>query len=250
MKIVSWNLRCLWDGDGINSFIHRAGFIYDKIKSEAPDVIGFQEVTEKSLDVMKKLLPDYEFYGSFRTENYDGEGVYIAFLKEKFALFGGDIFWLSPTPFVAGSRFRGQSECPRICAIAEIRNVKTNEIIRVANLHLDHISEKAMLDGIKCAMDRITVKNGEHKLPTVVMGDYNATPDSEVIEYCDKVAGFMDLTKEVGGTYHDFGRRTAKKIDYIYATKEIYGKNYKSYLWTDSHEGIYLSDHYPVVVEY
>ena len=73
MKIVTWNLRCIWSGyDGIYSFVHRAGIIYDKIMMEMPDVIGFQEVTVDSLQLMKRMLPEYEFFGSFREENFIG----------------------------------------------------------------------------------------------------------------------------------------------------------------------------------
>ena len=45
MKVLSFNIRCPWrDRDGINDFIHRAGLIYDKIETEQPEVIAFQEV--------------------------------------------------------------------------------------------------------------------------------------------------------------------------------------------------------------
>ena len=37
MKIVSFNLRCVWQGDGINAFIFRAGMIYDKIMRDQAD---------------------------------------------------------------------------------------------------------------------------------------------------------------------------------------------------------------------
>lgn len=32
MKIVTWNIRWSWDGDGINSFIHRAGYLREDKK--------------------------------------------------------------------------------------------------------------------------------------------------------------------------------------------------------------------------
>ena len=44
MKITTFNIRCKFDTDGINSFVHRAGFIFHKIQKEKPDVIAFQEV--------------------------------------------------------------------------------------------------------------------------------------------------------------------------------------------------------------
>ena len=62
MKIVTFTLRCAWRGDGINSFIHRAVAIYEKILAEKPTVIAFQEVIPASLEVLKRLLPEYEFF--------------------------------------------------------------------------------------------------------------------------------------------------------------------------------------------
>ena len=54
MKILSFNIRCPWkDRDGKNDFIHRAGLIYDKIETEQPDVIAFQEVKRPSTLICK-----------------------------------------------------------------------------------------------------------------------------------------------------------------------------------------------------
>ena len=39
IKIVSFNLRSQYTGDGINAFVHRAGLIYEKIKQEKPDIV-------------------------------------------------------------------------------------------------------------------------------------------------------------------------------------------------------------------
>ena len=42
LKIVSYNLRSVWDGDGANAFPNRAGGILEKIREEKPDVIEGQ----------------------------------------------------------------------------------------------------------------------------------------------------------------------------------------------------------------
>ena len=41
MKIVTFNLRSRYKGDGINSFVHRAVLLCDKIEEERPDIIAF-----------------------------------------------------------------------------------------------------------------------------------------------------------------------------------------------------------------
>ena len=63
VKIVSFNLRCVWKGDGINAFIFRAGMIYDKIMREMPDVLAFQEMSVDHLKLLQRMLPEYDFCG-------------------------------------------------------------------------------------------------------------------------------------------------------------------------------------------
>ena len=115
MKIVTFNIRCLWDGDGINSFLHRAGLILNKIDEERPDIIAFQEVTDKIADFLRDNLCAYEIVGHGRNADYFGEGVYFAYRRETVRLFELNSFWLSDAPHVPASRYDGQSSYPRTC---------------------------------------------------------------------------------------------------------------------------------------
>ena len=49
LKVVTFNLRITVD-DGINIWQNRVTHIINKIKNEAPDMIGFQELTNISLN--------------------------------------------------------------------------------------------------------------------------------------------------------------------------------------------------------
>ena len=95
MKIVTFNLRCVYEKwDGINSFIHRAGLIYEKVNAEKPDIIAFQEVVGKSLEMLTKLLPEYLFLGHFRNADYSGEGVFTAIRRDEIEVLGFEDFGL------------------------------------------------------------------------------------------------------------------------------------------------------------
>lgn len=59
MKITTSNLRCVWEGDGVNAFVNRAGLILEKIAAAKPDVIGFQEGTVPILAFLDRNMPDY-----------------------------------------------------------------------------------------------------------------------------------------------------------------------------------------------
>ncbi len=256
LKLVSFNLRCLWTGDGINGFVHRAGRILDKIDTEMPDVICFQECTEKMRDFFLRHLPEYEFHYQGRNEDLNGEGLAFALRKDTIELITTDRFWLSPTPFVPGSRFEEQSTCPRICQIIMARMKKDNKVFRVYNNHLDHQSDKARILGITAVMERVKSDFLQFECPCFILGDFNAEPESEPIAYCNNYKEFpiVDLTKAVPRTFHQFGAllnsdEATRKIDYIYCNSATAEKPHEVTVWDDEIHGIYLSDHYPLCLE-
>lgn len=247
LKIVTFNIKCDWKTDSINSFMHRAGLVFEKVMKEMPEIILFQEIKAEHLELLRRMFPEYDFYGHFREKDYSGEGLYTAVLKSRIQLLGYDSYWLSPTPYVPGSRFENQSECPRICITTKLRDKKTGKIFKTLNVHLDHISDEARIDGIKLILDRAAKEREYENIPLIIGGDFNAYPDSETIRYCneyDKIE-LHDITDKIGATFHDFGS-AAVKIDYIYVTKDILPYVKSTGIWDDSNAGIYLSDHYPV----
>lgn len=247
IKIVTFNIKCDWKTNSINSFMHRAGLVFEKIMKELPEVILFQEIKKEHLELLKRMLPEYDFFGHFREKDYSGEGLYTAILKSRMQLLGYNSYWISPTPYLPGSRFENQSECPRICISTKIRDTKTNKIFRVLNVHLDHISDEARIEGIKLILDMVRNEQKNDNIPLIIGGDFNAEPDSETIKYCNeyKDIELHDITDKINITFHDFGS-AAIKIDYIYVTKDILPCAKSAYIWNDSNAGIYLSDHYPV----
>ena len=253
MKIVTFNVRSSWNHDGINSMIHRAGMIYEKIEQERPEVVAFQEIREKHLAILERLMPDYTFCGQLRNADYGGEGVYTAIRNESLQLLGLETFWLSPTPYVAGSRYENQSMCPRICVMTQVRNKKNGQLMRIYNLHLDHESEEARVLGMKSVLDYVTEQNKKKVLPSVILGDFNANPNSEAIAMCHAYEGdsLRDLTADIPTTFHNFGRMEKDcKIDYIFVSPSLAEACTEVVAWTDELDGIYLSDHYPVCASF
>lgn len=250
IQIVTFNLRCVWQGcDGINDFIHRAGMVYDKIMHELPDVILFQEMIAPHLTLLRRMLPEYAFYGHFRDSDYNGEGVFTAVRRDRMEMLGMDSYWLSPTPYVPGSRYENQSVCPRTCLTVVVRDTQTGARIRTLNTHLDHISDEARILGIRQILARLKEDSAKDGLPFVLAGDFNATPDSDTIRFCNTYTALpmTDVTAEIPVTFHDWGR-AAEKIDYIYVPQAMHDAVQSVAAWTDETNGIYLSDHYPVAM--
>ena len=255
IKFVTFNLRCVWKDwgyDNENAFVHRAGFVYDKITSELPDVIVFQEVPDTHIKLMERMLPEYAFYGQFRDEHFEGEGLYTAIRKERLQVLSFDTYWISPTPYVPGSRYENQSDCPRICVTVKVRDKVSGNIFRTFNVHLDHISDEARVLGMNCVLDRLEYYLADDDIPFIIAGDFNAKPDSKVIDMCNhyEKRPIFDATAKLPESFHDWGKRKDCKIDYIYMSQNFKDKVKASYIWDDEHTGIYLSDHYPVCVEF
>lgn len=252
MKIVTFNLRSVWIGDGINGFIHRAGMILDKIDTERPDVICFQEAIEKHADFLTRHLPEYQLVYNGRTVNRRGEGLITAVRKDSVEVLGQDCFWLSPTPDVPGSRYEQQSDCPRVCQAMLLRMKGADEPFYVYNNHLDHRGDQARIMGIRQVMERVKKDQERAKLPVFIMGDLNATPESETVQYLYGYSDFpvTELTDKFELTFHNYGNKQPPyRIDYIFADEKTAKLPYQIGLWADELDGIYLSDHYPICLE-
>ena len=242
MKFVTFNIRCQPYLDGINAFIHRAGMIYDKIQKETPDVVCFQEVVPFQLEFLQKSLPEYDIRGSFNGKKDEQEGLFIAVRKKTLEITGLETIWLSPTPQIEGSRFEDASPYPRICVSTRLKEKETDKSFRVYNTHLDHRSEQARNKGLSMILGLISEHWEKAQIPYLFTGDFNAQKDSETIELCKDM---VEFTANITDTFHGFGtKHNYGKIDYIFASSGV--KCLEVAKWEDCHDGIYLSDHYPI----
>lgn len=245
---ATFNLRCDTPADGGNSFQHRKGFILDKLAAEAPDVVGFQELTPPMREWLERYLPQYHFAGHGRGADYQDEANCVAYRKETLELLALDCFWLSPTPTVPGSRYEGQSPCPRICVCTVLKHKKSRRPFRFYNTHLDHEGEEAQAKGLRQILARIAADQTQSPLPVVLTGDFNFTPQSPnggIVAACAQPR-LIDLAAKIPGTYHEFGRIAPMKIDYLYVDESLSARAEPARAWEDVHDGVTLSDHYPL----
>lgn len=247
MKIVTFNIRCDYKQDGKNNFEFRKSLILKKIEKEKPDVLCFQEVLPHVADWLKEKLNNYYVIGCGRDNNLLNEQTCIAYNKYAFNLVKMEMFWLSATPHIPGSRYENQSDCPRTCTVSYLHHIITSKVLRIYNTHLDHLGGDARRLGLSQIMRKIKEDNFLGEIPFVLAGDFNALPDSEELDELKEYKEVYDCTADITGTFHDFGRlKQEEKIDYIIADKRLICK--EAVRWMDVEEGIYLSDHYPVSV--
>lgn len=253
MKVVTFNIRYDGGGDKGNNFEYRKPYILRKLKEESPDIVCFQEVMDHVSLWLTDSLPDYIVVGCGRNEDLSGEAMTIAFKKDKFSLMALNHFWHSETPHVPGSCFPEQSIFPRLCTECHLMDRKSKKVIRVINTHLDHLSSIARRKELEFVMSTINPVSMYNESLTILAGDFNAEPDSEEMKVMELYADFRCLTANIGLTYHGYFQddqvsieQQSPQIDYIYARGNVQLISVEK--WADVHEGVYLSDHYPVSV--
>lgn len=247
LKVMTFNLRVDVPADGINAFSNRTEKIRRMLLSESPDIIGTQEVNESMLTWAEHALCEkYISVGTGRQKDFSGEGARIFYDFKKFALLRLETKWLSETPDVPESRYSvDQSACPRVYTLAEFVERNTRTVFRVINVHLDHKGEAAKLCGAVQLMQRIAAENASFPMKTVLTGDFNALPDSPTVKTVR--AHLSDLTENLAGTFHGFGRlspQDRRKIDYIFSDAPA-AKN-ACLVPDEPQDGVYVSDHFPV----
>lgn len=255
LRVFSFNIWTDGRADGGASsgqprcFAVRREIIKEKLPEYDPDIIGFQETMPAQRQWLIDNYPEYQVCGLGRDANLLGESNVIMFKRDKFDLLDLDMFWLSDTPDVPGSRFlTDQSSCPRICVVVTLRCKENGKLFRHYNTHLDHVGPIAQAQGITVILNRMAEDYKKWQLPVILTGDMNATPDSPVI---GSILGFtgvgtrlIDTTELAGFTFHNNAPdKTQMKIDYVFSNLHSTERTMKI---TDAVDGVTVSDHYPV----
>ena len=244
LKVMTFNLRIRVIADGKNYFDNRRDKIRETIARENPDLIGFQEANDFMADWLDQTLTDYTVIGHGRGEDGTGEGMYIAYRRDRFRLraFHGEA--LSLLPKAPGSRLEStdQSSCPRTFACAELICKDHGERFAFYNIHTDHKGASARL--LECAFLMRDVSACD--LPFVITGDFNDYPNTPPIELVMSTAeslGTVDATCNITGTFHGFkGDVGTHKIDYIFTNMQV-DPNETYAVPDDDSTGCYYSDH-------
>ena len=246
LLIASYNTAAPWGNLIKGTYTTRRAHLFaQQMNNTLPDSFGVQEINTFWVEHFKELLPQYAYYGVKRGgdgEEKTSEMSGIFYLKEKFNLLDSGTFWISNTPETE-SKFDGAA-CYRICSYAVLENKATGFKYIHMNTHLDHVGEKARQQGMKVVRRRISKDDKLYPgVPVILMGDFNAYPDSPFLSEID---GITDVTSHIPVTFHCYGRKEAfGKIDYIYTNMKA--ENVR--ILDDEREGVYLSDHYPIVGE-
>ena len=256
---ATFNLRRDCYCDGKRRWKHRKNAVIEIIRSIGADVLGVQELTPKMKRDIESRLPEYRFVGRPRCGGLLSEHNDILVKRDKFTVEEEETFWLSDKPGKVGSRLAG-AFYPRICTNVRLRGVNGG-CINILNTHYDHRSQGAREFASRLIKDKLD-RVGK-RIPTVVMGDLNSSPDSNPLAVLlnrgktvlrdavkEGIAKLEDKLDNGYFTFHLFKGKTAEKgsvLDYILISPDI-GVLRASAVET-SVDGVLPSDHFPVVAE-
>lgn len=253
LNVMSFNMRYDNPEDGENNWQYRRERVARVIAANDVDLFGAQELLVGQLNDLKGLLPGYAEVGVGREDGAEaGEFNPVFYRTDRFELLDWGTFWLSETPEVAGSK-GWDGACERLATWTVLRDRDGRELFFI-NTHLDHMGEVARREGVSLLLGRIDSLSGGR--PVVLTGDFNATPDSEVIAHV-LADGWMRHTRDVADvregaswSFADYGsipEADRQLIDYVFVNDGLDVPMYR--VLPDTLDGGYLSDHAPVLVK-
>ncbi len=249
-RIMSFNLRCVDDEEG--SIHNRSQIAVAIIDQYAPDSFGIQEATPKWIKILDREFSDkYARVGEGRSPiEMFTEYSAVYYRKDKYNLIDSGTIWLSETPEKKYTK-SFDSKHNRIASWAVLEDKETGEKFTHINTHLDHVLESTRVEQSKVLLTKISELEKSTKV--ICTGDFNTY---ETAEAYSVMTASMDDTKllaeksDTGITFHKYGTIEEHEdgaIDFIFTTKGMKVDTYK--IIRNTVEGMYPSDHYPIVAD-
>lgn len=254
MNIMSFNLRSDCFLDVNNRWIDRKTLVLDTLTKYNCDIIGVQELTNKMYNDIQSSIKNFNIVGKARSNKLFPERNDLI-VPEKHTITSHKTVWLSNTPDKVGSQ-PWFSLYPRIFTTAVVK-LDCGKSVRVYNTHLDCLLPQARDFGLKKLVNYVDINHKEDNLPIIIMGDFNATPNSKIIksfingQYSNKrFFAVQEKNKELflKPTRAGFkGKGRGLHIDYIFVSEELEILDVK--IINDNTNGKYPSDHFPIIAK-
>ena len=222
LKVISWNI---WDEGHFDE-------IAQFLKSSEADIIGLQEVLPFS-----KSIPIIEFLTSLGYEHVYAPARLSSDEKEEM---GNAVF--SKYPIISNAVHVLSDENKRIAVQADIS--VEGKIVHVFSVHLLHTHQQPS------SIQELQADNLLKVLPqekVIVMGDFNATPESVAVQKMHSVLTDTDTTHTPTWSVYPEGcpvcnlQKIDTRLDYIFLSSDIK-------IITSKVENSKGSDHLPISV--
>ncbi len=249
VTVMSYNVYI--KGSGEKSPENRTDEVVANIRKYNPDSFGLQEADEGWMERLPAELTDYAYVGIGRdSDEGGGEASPVFYKKDKYELLDSGTFWLSKTPEKASKAWDAMFK--RICTYAVLKDKETGFTYAHFNAHFDHMGVIARMESVAVVAQKVA--EIAPNIPVVFSGDFNDEEGGDaynrVLESGFKDTKYLAETADNCGTYHGYSEllEKSKPIDYIFVNAFV--SNVKSYkVDTQQINGIYPSDHHPVISE-
>lgn len=242
------------------------------------DICGSQEPYGFQIDYLAEQFPDYEYTGI--VQGNDGPENFAArvpnafhkmivlknmnnviwYKKGKFEVLDSGRFWFSSTPNEPSGGFNeDRFDSERHCNWALFREKKSQKTFYVFNVHLQvnkGANDKEAVESIKLLLEKIEeIARGR---TSFLMGDFNAKFNYDCMKLMEESPDMIDsrsitISAPFGPERTFFGfygeHKNSKEpfiIDYIFVSPDV--RILKHGVITDNDEGVYPSDHLPVLI--
>ncbi|MBI5382912.1 MAG: endonuclease/exonuclease/phosphatase family protein [Opitutae bacterium] len=251
IRVGTFNIRYQNNNDGPNGWEHRRDMVLGLIQFHDWEIFGIQEAVAGQIRDLAGMTR-YAHVGVGRDDGAEGgEHSPVFYDRARFALLDSGTFWLSDTPEKVSRGW--DAACNRVCSWVKLRDQTSGKVFFFFNTHLDHRGKEARKRGIALIMERIA-KRDPATAPVILTGDFNASPDSDVI--ATATAQLRDTKTESQlkpygpvGTINGFNYQAPLKqcIDYIFASPGT--KVLRHGVLSDSRDQRFPSDHLPVMTQ-
>lgn len=254
LTVMTYNIRFNNPDDGPNAWPNRREAVNELISRYNPDLLGVQEALFDQIHDIDNGLGHYSWFGAGRDDGIvKGEFSAIFYRDDRFELLDGATFWLSETPDVPGS-MGWDAACPRVVTWVKLKDRSSGEILFHFNTHFDHMGDTARMESTRLLMSRIKEIAGDY--PVIITGDFNLRESEDPYLILTDESKDFHLTdtrhrvKPAEGpdyTYmgFDFVGEPGEIIDYIFVRN--FNDVISHQINTDNNNGIYPSDHLPVL---
>lgn len=211
LRVATFNIRNGRALDWQNSWWCRRGATVAAIRGLGAEVLALQEVYEFQRRYLARRLPGLRWYTQGRDGGTSGEQCPVAVTGGFIRVVEHRTLWYGDTPDVPGTRLPDAS-FPRIATLLRCRDQRTAREFAVVGTHLDerHADNRA-------ASTRQLAGWLDPSVPTIVLGDFNATAGDRAVLGPLLEAGLRPAPV-TGGTVHGFtGAEDGRRIDHVLA---------------------------------
>ncbi len=252
LDVATYNIRFDNRNDSLDLWENRFNTIADMIRFYNFDIFGTQEGLKHQLEDLKLKLGKYDYIGVGRDDGKEaGEYAAIFYKSSKYKLEKKGNFWLSTITDTPNKGW--DAALPRICSWGKFTDKSKKFTFYFFNVHFDHIGVVARLESSKLILAKIKEIAG--KVPVILTGDFNVDEtnesyyilkNSEILQDAFDVAAVKLVPN---GTFNSFNvnSKPVGRIDHIFLSKNFEVSRYG--ILTNTYNGRYPSDHFPVMVK-